>query len=133
MGKEINEIPCLYCGKKTTSRKFIINPKAKEEMPCCSSHCMNEVRKFIEWDSYNRMKLYVMLFIFVALNLIILGFDWSSRWRNAPIICIAISVYFYPLIFTRYIRYQKLGIKKTIKSVKAISIFIVVFNILLML
>ncbi|EOR21037.1 hypothetical protein A500_14653 [Clostridium sartagoforme AAU1] len=131
MRKEIDKIPCLYCGEKTDNRKFIINPKAREELPCCSTECMQEVRKFIDWDSHNRMKLYIMLFAFVILNLIFIGFNFDSRWRNLPLLFMATAVYFYPLIFTRYIRYQGLGIKKTVKVTKVISLLIAAFSIIL--
>jgi hypothetical protein len=131
MSKEIDKVPCLYCGEKTVNKRLIINPRAKDELHCCSTECMHEVRKFIDWDSHNRMKLYMMLFVFVVLNLFFVGFDFDSRWRNLPLLFMATAVYFYPLIFTRYIMYQGLGIKKTVKVTKVISLLIAAFSIIL--
>lgn len=132
MSNDISKIPCLYCGEKTESRGFIVNPKAKEELPCCSGNCLSEARRFIEWDSHNRIKLYGILFASVVINLFFIGFNWNSRFRYIPLLTIATSVYFYPLVFTRYIMYQRLGIKKTLKVIKCISLLIVAFSILLM-
>lgn len=131
MSKKIDKVHCLYCGEKITNKRLRINPRAKDELYCCSTECMYEVRKFIEWDSHNRINLYGMLFVFVVLNLFFIGFNFDSKLKNLPLLFMATTVYFYPLIFNRYIMYQGLGIKKTIKVTKVISLLIAAFSIIL--
>ncbi|WP_040213219.1 hypothetical protein [Clostridium polynesiense] len=135
MSKDIckDKVSCLYCGKKTDIKRFIINPKAREELLCCSGECLSNVRKFIDYDSKNRMKLYILLFILIVINLFFIGFDINSRWRYLPLLLIALSVYSYPLVFTRYIMYQRFGIIKTLRIVKVFCVFIAAFSVLLII
>lgn len=131
MKKSAEKAPCIYCGELTDNQRYVLNPKASHELPSCSADCYNSAMAFVDWDSHNRMKCYLILFACVAANLVAIGLKWTSRWRYLPLTAIGITLYFYPLVFTRYISYQRYGIKKTLQIVKGFAIGIVIVGLAL--
>lgn len=131
MKKSMEKVNCIYCGDLTDNRRMILNPKANHELPCCSTHCYNSAKDFVNWDAHNRMKGYLLLFTCVIINLVSLGFEWTSRWRSLPLTAMGIVLYFYPLVFSRYTSYQRYGIKKTLQIVKRFAVGIALLGLIL--
>lgn len=125
--------PCLYCGKPTRCPDYIINPEAAHELPCCSEECFDKTKKFVDYDTHKRKIFYFVLFILVVTNLILLGFEVMTRWRYIPLLGIGIAACVYPLIFTRYERYQKFGIRKTMIIIRIFAAVIAAFALLLII
>jgi hypothetical protein len=123
--------PCLYCGKLTVNQKYIVNPGAEHELPCCSKECHNKATAFIDYDKRKRMLFYMLELIFVVANLFILGFELSIRWKYLPMLGMGVIAFVYPLVFTRYERYQKYGIHKTQNLIRSVAVAIVVFALVL--
>jgi hypothetical protein len=132
MEKKVEMMPCIYCGLPTDNQKFIINPKAEHELPCCSGDCYKNTKVFIEWDVANRMKGYLLIAVCVVFNLFSLGFEWTYWWRYFSLTGIGTILIFYPLIFSKYTFYQKYGIKKTICIIRYIGIGIILASFVFM-
>lgn len=127
------KVPCLFCGALTDERRYIVNPKAKRELPCCSSTCYTEAKRFIEYDAHARVRYYVLLTFLVVANLIIIGMGRTDWWIYLPMFGMGAVTLGYPLIFSRYERYQSLGIRKTLRVVRIAAACICVFSIIQML
>lgn len=124
---------CIYCGKPTTSKKFILNPKARRELPSCSAECLDESKKFLKMDTANRKTFYLLELVFIIANIVMFGMKIISRWSFVPMIGMGAILYMYPIPFTRYESYQTLGIKKTVVVVRYFAIFLVVLSLLMIL
>ena len=120
---------CIYCGKQTESKKFILNPKARHELPSCSAECLNEAKEFLKMDTVNRRTFYLLELVFIIANIIMFGMKIISRWSFIPMIGMGAILYMYPIPFTRYESYQTLGIKKTVILVRYFAIFLVVLSL----
>jgi len=131
--RSIKEEPCLYCGKPTLCRDYIINPGAKHELPSCSKECFDKTRKFVDYDKHYRMPYYMVLLVFVVANLFLFGSNTATRWKYLPMLGIGIATCVSPLVFTLYERYQKLGIYKTRIIIRVVAAAIIVFALILII
>jgi len=122
---------CIYCGAPVLHSDYKLNPKARKEFYCCTEDCLRAAKAFVLWDSKVRMRFYLLELVFVAMNLIILGFQWQSRWQHFPIIGMGAVLYFFPLPFSHYTSYQRYGIKKTQGMIQGIALLMVLFGVLL--
>ncbi len=120
---------CIYCGESTLNRKYILNPKANKELPCCSKACLSEAREFVRWDTQSRIKFYLLELVFIIINLVFLGFEWITRWRYLPFIGMGIILYIFPLPFVHYSSYQRFGIHRTLKIIRGIAVGILAAGI----
>jgi hypothetical protein len=125
--------PCLYCGKATFSRNYIINPGAEHELPSCSEECFNKARDFVDYDRRYRMVFYFILLAMIVANLFLLGSKVESRWGYFPMMGIATAALIFPLVFTRYERYQKFGIRKTKIMIRFAACGIVILGLVLII
>ena len=125
--------PCLYCGRPTLCREYIINPGAKHELRSCSSECFEKSRLFVDYDTHYRKLLYAVLFVLVAVNLLLFGYDVTVRWKYLPMLGMSIAVMVCPLVFTRYERYQSLGIRKTQTVIRIVVGVLAVLSIALII
>jgi hypothetical protein len=123
--------PCLYCGEMTLSGDYIINPGAKHELPCCSEECFIKTKAFVDYDAHHRMLFYGILFVMVVANLFVFGFKMVNQWMYLPMLGMGIAACVYPLVFTRYERYQRFGIRKTKRIIRIIALGISAFALLL--
>lgn len=118
---------CLYCGKPTLSIDYIINPGANHELPSCSGACFKKSQQFVSYDSHFRIWLYIALFVLVAANLLLLGYEVQTGWKFVPALGVSMAVFVCPLVFTRYERYQRLGIYKTRMIIRIAAAVLTVF------
>lgn len=125
--------PCLYCGTPTFCRDYIINPGAEHELPNCSRVCFEKTNLFIGYDRRYRRLFYTDLFILVVVNLLLLGYDVVARWKYLPMFGICIATFWCPLVFNRYERYQKFGIRKTKAVIRVVAAGLAVFSIALII
>jgi hypothetical protein len=125
--------PCLYCGRLTLCRDYIINPGAEHELPSCSAACFEKARQFVDYDTHCRMPFYLVLLIMVVANLFLLGFKTNSRWEYLPMLGMSVATGVCPLIFSRYEFYQKFGIRKTKAIIRVIAALIAAFALLLII
>lgn len=130
---KIGEEPCLYCGKPTLCRKYIINPEAEHELPCCSEECFHKTGRFVDHDTRFRTPFYMVLLVFVIANLLLFSFQPATRWTYLPLFGMGITAFVCPLVFTRYERYQKFGIEKTRKIIRVVSAAVSAFALLLII
>ena len=123
---------CLYCGNLTLCRDYVVNPGASHELPCCGEDCFEKANAFVEYDKHKRMVFYLILLVFVIANLFLLGFHIETKWQFVPLFGMGITTAVYPLIFTRYERYQRFGIKRTKRIIRTIAATISAFALLLL-
>ncbi len=123
--------PCLYCGEMTLSRDYIINPGANHELPCCSEECFSHTKAFVDYDSHHRILFYGILFVLVVANLFVFGLKMVNQWMYLPMLGMGIAAFAYPLVFTRYERYQRFGIRKTKRIIRVIALGIAAFALVL--
>lgn len=131
--RKIAAEPCLYCGRQTLCRDYILNPGAQHELPCCGEECFTKAKAFVAYDARRRIIFYLILLVFVSANLIFWSLNFEMRWKYLPMLGMGISAIVYPLIFTRYERYQKFGIRKTKEIIRAVAGAISAFALLLIL
>jgi hypothetical protein len=129
--KPLVQEKCIFCGKPTANRKHILNPRAKHELPACSAECLNESKAFLKQDTKFRKVFYLLEFAFILANLTLFAMNLLNRWSFVPLLGMGAVLYFFPMPFTRYESYQRLGIKKTVKVVRIVSVFLVLFSVLL--
>jgi len=125
--------PCLFCGKPTYCRDYIINPGAGHELPSCSEECFAATKEFVDYDKRRRTLFYMVLLVLVVGNLFFLGFETATRWKYLPMLGIAAAVEIWPLVFTRFERYQKFGIRNTKKIIRVFAAALAVFSLILMI
>ena len=128
--RTIQEEPCLYCGKPTLCRQYIINQGAEHELPCCSAECLDKTRQFVDYDTHGRMPFYMVLLVLVVANLVLLSLQTATRWTYLPLLGMGIAACVCPLVFTRYERYQKFGIYKTKIIIRVAAAVISAFALL---
>lgn len=128
----VNE-PCLYCGQETQCQEFIINPGARPELPCCSEDCFSATKDFIKFDVRYRTIFYLVMLVLVIANLILLGSGKMEHISYLPMLGMGCAIFAWPLIFTRYERYQKYGIHRTQVIIRVIAVGIALFALLLTL
>nr|WP_319487325.1 hypothetical protein [uncultured Caproiciproducens sp.] len=131
--RTIEAEPCLYCGKPTLCREYIINQGAEHELPCCSEECFDRTKKFVDYDTHGRLPFYLVLLALVVANLVLISFKAATRWAYLPLFGMGITACVCPLIFTRYERYQKFGISKTKTVIRFIAAAISVFALILII
>lgn len=124
------EKKCIYCGKPLTASKHVLNPKAQNELPCCSSDCYNKARGFLDWDMKNRDKAYIMLFACIALNLAAMSLKWTSPLAYLPMTAIGIIIWKYPLAYKYYSSYSKLGMVKTTRIIRGVGLATSLFSLI---
>lgn len=123
--------PCLYCGKPTLSRNYIVNPGAEQELHSCSKECFDKAKEYIEQNAHHKFIYYLTLLILVVANLFLLGFEVVSRWKYLPMLGISIAIYLRPLVFISYQSYQKFGMRKTITIIRVFAVVISLFALVL--
>ena len=120
---------CIFCGSPIKNKKYLLKPASKVELNCCSKECIEKTKDFINWDFSNRKKFYIIGFLLVIINLLILQFDLKVIWRFVPLICIGILLYIFPLPLHNYTSYYYKGIQKTLDMIKKIGIGIAIVGI----
>lgn len=123
---------CIYCATPTDCRDYIINPKARHELPCCCEACYQKAMSFVKWDSKWRMKFYLGLMVMVVANLFLFAFLPDAWWKYLPMLGIAVLAAVWPLVFAQYERYQALGVRRTTVIVRVLATAFAVFAIVLM-
>lgn len=118
---------CVYCGRTTASRAYILNPGAGHELPCCGPDCYGRARAFVARDKKFRMPFYLILTVLVAANTIFFALTPDTRWKYLPMLGIGATAAVFPYVFARYDRYQSMGLKKTTAVVRAIAAALAVF------
>lgn len=131
--RKVVKEPCLYCGKPTRCQDYIINPDADHELPCCSEECFEKTKAFVEYDKRYRKVFYVLLFLLVVTNLLLLGFGVNTGLKYLPMLCFSVAAGVFPLVFIRYERYQRFGILKTKLIIRIVAAVIAAFALALIL
>lgn len=122
---------CLWCGRKTDSKAYIINPKARHELPCCGEECFGHMQKFVERDKRYRMMSYLILGALVVANLFFFGLMPDTRWKYLPMLGIGVFATIFPYVFASYERYQRFGARRTTMVVRVFTALFAVFSLLL--
>jgi len=120
---------CIYCGKVTSRmRPFILNPRADEELYCCSLQCLNKSQQFLNWDMNHRTCAYLLLAVCVIFNMFSFGFYWKGVKQFLPMMGIGSIIFCYPFIFARYASYQPRGIYRTNKIVRVFGLLLIILS-----
>ena len=120
---------CIYCGKPVESG-VVINPGAEWELVCCGEECERNMKDFTQRDAKTKTPFYLVLAVFVVINLFLLGFQPDIRWRFLPMLGICATVAVHPYVFTRYNMYQRYGVQKTMTIVRVIAVALMVFGVI---
>lgn len=115
------EKKCIYCGQPVTSSKHVLNPKAQNELPCCTAECYNKAKGFLDWDMKNRDKAYIMLFVCIALNLAAMALKITSPIAYLPMTAIGFLIWKYPFAYKYYSSYSRFGIVRTTKIIRGVG------------
>ncbi len=124
---------CVYCGKPVETTEFLLNPGAHRELFMCSEKCDEKMRAFVQWDNKSRNKFYFVLFFILVINLMFLGFSVSGPISYVPMFGIGAIVSIWPFVFSRYERYEMLGLVKTCVIVRTAAVILAVASIFFML
>lgn len=125
--KPVEPEKCVYCGRMTTSRDYILNPGAGHELPCCGTECYESAQAFVARDKRFRMPFYLVLTVLVVANLIFFALMPDTRWKYLPMLGIGTMAAVFPYVFARYDRYQAMGLKKTTAVVRVAAAAFAVF------
>lgn len=118
---------CVYCGRMTDSRTYIINPGASHELPCCCPECYERAQAFVARDKKFRMPFYLILAVLVVANMFFFALTPDTRWKYLPMLGIGAMAAVFPYVFARYDRYQSMGLKKTTVVVRVVAAALAVF------
>ena len=123
--------PCYYCGNETTSIKTVQVFGEKHKLPVCSNECSEELIQYSQWDAKHRLPAYLVLFVAVVFNMLVLGFGWKYWWGHLSLTVIGITLFFYPLILFRFSSYMKYGVRKTLDIIRFAGVLIAIIGIIL--
>lgn len=118
------EEKCVYCGIPIEKKKYCINPGAKPELYCCDTECYQKMKEYIRWDEKNRKYFYGLLFVFVVANLVLINLHIGDQFRYLPMLGICLTVFAFPMVFSRYERYRMLGLVKTRNIVRGCALLL---------
>lgn len=104
---------CFVCGKVTESPDYIVNPGGDPVIKCCCEEHFREAEAFIESDARFKQPFWVALFVMCMLNLVVFGLDVTGPVAYVPLLGIAVLVFIWPSVFTRYALYSRLGLRRT--------------------
>ncbi len=117
---------CIWCGEQTADPAYIINPGGNPLMACCCEDHFQKTNTFVRRDNKIRPVFYVVLFVFVAIDLVMIGYNMTSRYAYLPLLGIALTVCAWPSVFTHYQFYVRLGLVKTRRIIRIIMLCIAV-------
>lgn len=124
---------CIYCNNNLIDKKYVLNREGSYKFHACSSDCLQKSKEFNLFEQRNRIIFYALLTVAFLINLYVIYQRIESSWTYLPISLIGVILYFYPLPFTKYVTYEKFGIKKTILGVQIFAVTLIVFGIALYL
>lgn len=117
----MEEAHCFWCGEKTASPDYVINPGGTPVIKCCCESCFSSAEGFVEKDARARKPFYIILFVLAALNVISIGVSAPSVWSYLPLLGLAMAVVVWPSLFTHYSFYSRLGLVKTRRTFRLLA------------
>ncbi|MDF2855357.1 MAG: hypothetical protein K0Q87_1208 [Neobacillus sp.] len=123
---------CIYCNKKIEVPYTIIITNNNSQI-CCSEECMKKASSF--YNHFMKSKPYFYVSIFLSLGLILSGAIVDAIMSSHRLLAVLLAAGFILLGVTLLLfpfatpeSFDKWGIKKTAKIVKALGIFIIMLG-----
>jgi hypothetical protein len=113
---------CFWCGSDSADPDFIVNPGGEPLIACCCKDHFDQANAFVQRDNRVRPVFYVVLFVFVVIDMVFLGIGTKSRWAYLPLLGIALTVFAWPSVFTHYQFYCRFGLVKTKRVIRVIAL-----------
>jgi hypothetical protein len=120
---------CFWCGSDDANPDYIVNPGGEPLIACCCKEHFDKANEFVRRDNKIRPAFYVILFIFVAIDMVLIGFGMTSKWAYLPLLGIAVTICAWPSVFTHYQFYCRFGLVKTKRVIRVISLALAVLSI----
>ncbi len=123
---------CMYCGKPVEKTKHILQAgkNGEYQICCCGTQCYQAMKRYIEDTSKKKPVLYIAAAVLVVMNLVIFGYSLSFRFMYLPMAGLGLILMLSPSIYVTSWFFEKFGVKKTVKGVRAAGMLIVLSGIL---
>ncbi len=123
---------CMYCGKPIEKTKHVLRAGKNEEYTvyCCGAQCYQNMKQYIKNAEKKKYLLYITAAVFVLMNLVIFGLKMSFRFMYLPMMGLGVILMISPSIYVTSWFFEKYGVKKTVKGVRAVGTMIVLLGIL---
>ena len=122
---------CVYCGKEYESGGTTINV-SNGTFDVCSNECKKLAREYVNNDQQYKQRSYILIFC-GSIGFILSSFVFSGTYKLLPMyigmIIMGISLIVYPYIFSSFITFTRLPIKKATVMVKAVGALIVLLSV----
>ena len=122
---------CVYCGKEYESGGTTINV-SNGTFDVCSNECKKLAREYVNNDQQYKQRSYILIFC-GSIGFILSSFVFSGTYKLLPMyigmIIMGISLIVYPYIFSSFITFTRLPIKKATVMVKAVGALIALLSV----
>ena len=123
---------CVYCGKEYQEGGTTINV-SNGTFDVCSNECKKLTREYLNNDMKYKQRSYLLIFC-GSIGFILSTFIFSGKYKLVPMyigmLIMGASLIIYPYIFSSFITFTRLPIKKAnvmVKSIGAIIILLTLF------
>lgn len=117
------KMKCVYCGKEYESGGTTINV-SNGTFDVCSNECKKLTREYVNDDQKYKQRSYLLIFC-GSIGFILSTFIFSGKYKLIPmyvgIIIMGVSLIIYPYIFSSFITFTRVPIKKATLMVKIIG------------
>ena len=123
---------CVYCGKEYQEGGTTINV-SNGTFDVCSNECKKLTREYLNNDMKYKQRSYILIFC-GSIGFILSTFIFNGKYKLVPMyigmLIMGASLIVYPYIFSSFITFTRLPIKKAnvmVKSIGAIIILLTLF------
>lgn len=122
---------CVYCGKEFEEGGTTINV-SNGTFDVCSNQCKKLTREYLNNDMKYKQRSYLLIFC-GSIGFILSTFFFNGTYKLIPMyvgmLIMGLSLIVYPYIFSSFITFTRLPIKKANIMVKSIGAIIIVLTL----
>ena len=122
---------CVYCGKEYSEGGTTIDV-SNGTFDVCSNECKKLVRDYLNKDMEYKNRSYMMIFC-GSLGFILSTFFFSGTYKLVPMylgmIIMGIALIIYPYIFSSFITFTRVPIRKATVLVKSLGAVIILISL----
>ena len=122
---------CVYCGKEYQEGGTTINV-SNGTFDVCSNECKKLTREYLNNDMKYKQRSYLLIFC-GSIGFILSTFIFSGKYKLVPMyigmLIMGTSLIIYPYIFSSFITFTRLPIKKANVMVKTVGVIIILLTL----
>ena len=122
---------CVYCGKEFEEGGTTINV-SNGTFDVCSNECKKLTREYLNNDMQYKQRSYLLIFC-GSIGFILSTFFFNGTYKLVPMyvgmLIMGLSLIVYPYIFSSFITFTRLPIKKANIMVRSIGVIIIVLTL----